>query len=88
MFQVFHSIPGFHQNINFALVSNGLTKRIHLLCNLDDCLIIAESVPFLLEYRKLLLHPCQNLGIVINLEELDCQLTNRVQHLGMLIDAI
>ena len=61
---VFLHTPGLHQGI-FSRVW-ALGRGIHLRSYLDDWLIMAESIPFLLKHWELLLHLFQDLGIVIS----------------------
>ena len=50
--------------------------------------MIAEWVPLLLQHREQLLQHCQDLGVVINMEESDFKLSSMAQYLRMLIDTI
>ena len=70
--QPFHNYPGLQQGV-LTGAEVGSLEDIRPLYYLDDWLVLAESVPLLLKYRKLLLWLCQELGVVIKLEQ--CFLT-------------
>ena len=71
----------------FALISEWVHWRsVRLLCYLDEWLVIVESRALILQHRDLVLQLCRDLGIVVNWEKLDPQLSTLVQYLGMLID--
>ena len=59
-------------------------QEIYPLHYLDDGLIIADSVPHLLEYLELPLNLCKYLGLVVNWEKSDLELTNKAQYLRLL----
>ena len=87
LFWSFYSYPCLYQSV---LSSDGvsLQERIWLLCFLNDWLVIAELVPYLLEHYKLFLQFSKDLGIVITSEKLDLEPTSKTQYLGMVIDTI
>ena len=71
----------------FSLILEWVHRQgVHLLQYLDNWLIVTKSLPLLLCHRDLLLQLCRHLGVVINWEELDLQLSTRLQYLGTVID--
>ena len=73
----------------FALISEWAHQReICLLHYLDDLLVVAKSIPLLLQHRDLLLQLCQDLVIVISWETPDLELSRRAQYFKMLMDTI
>ena len=70
----------------FSLILEWVHQRgVRRLWYLDDWLVVAKSLLFLLCHRDLLLQLCQELGIIINWEKSDLEPTSRVQYLVMVI---
>ena len=61
---------------------------ICLLPEVDDWLVIVDSVPQLLEHCCLLFQPCKDLEIIISRAKLDWESKHRTQYLRLLIDTI
>ena len=69
----------------FALVSEWAHGRgVHLLHYVDDWPVVAQSRKLL--HHQSLLQLCNDLGIVINWEKSDLQLSTPLQYFGMTID--
>ena len=63
-------------------------RSVLLVRYLSNWLIVAESLPLLLQYKQMFLQLCQHLCIVINGEKLYLELSQRAQYLGMMLDII
>ena len=73
----------------FSLILEWIHRRgIQLLCYLGDWLVIAESVPLLLQHCKQFLLLYKDLGVAINIVKSDLKLFSMAQYLGMLVDTI
>ena len=84
-FWPFYSSSGLPQGVCFGIrvVSQEGNSDPLLYC-MDDWLVIAESIPLLLQHHKQLLQLYKDLGIVINMEKSDLELFSSAPYLGML----
>ena len=60
-------------------------RAVRLLRYLNDWLVVAKSRNLMVQHWELFLQLCEDLGIIVNWEKSDLQLSTRVQYLGMLI---
>ena len=73
----------------FALILRWAHQSgIRLHQYLDAWLVITDSLPFLQKLCCPLFQLYQFLGIIINMEKLDLESTQRTQYFGMLVDTI